>query len=411
MKRHVVLCWFAVCLPLAAALPHWDLEMTSAEYTALLKNVPRDRDRALSVILDTGKRSFDWLQFINAHRPEGKKISFSSPDTQLGYPIATPNFSSPAIIEELYATFFKEAPAWFSEVVLKSGAFPENPGDTDEEYIKWGLRLDRIYQRASRWLLQEPYLGQYASYRKNDVRGYYHLNQYADVKATLDGYSGLGAEEQQKIAEWMAGMCSNGSASLASCRTELKNLVTAGKPLYPYYQKYLSGGKRMWDGYFLLGGKRKDVTWDSAFIETMTVPFVDPKSSEVERFLTDNIQAEWHLDRWQLQLAFQSSTAGTAHIVFEAGATPHVNGLGGNTITMDKNQPLTEYNVQWTIRHEFGHVLGYPDCYVEFYDSDQKVMINYQLDITNLMCSRRGHIQDIHYQEAKKAYGKKSWFP
>ncbi len=93
-------------------------------------------------------------------------------------------------------------------------------------------------------------------------------------------------------------------------------------------------------------------------------------------------------------------------LVFEAGVVPHVNGLGGDTITMDSNQPIEEYESQWTIRHEFGHVLGLPDCYHEFYDVDLKAYVNYQLDITDLMCSRAGNMKERIYLELKKAYTK-----
>ena len=104
-------------------------------------------------------------------------------------------------------------------------------------------------------------------------------------------------------------------------------------------------------------------------------------------------------------MAFGNFNSGsTAHIVFKEGVTANVNGLAGNTITMDKNTPLSEYDMQWTIRHEFGHVLGFRDCYIEFYDSRVKQMISYQLDITNLMCSRRGKLQESHYLEMKKNY-------
>ena len=71
---------------------------------------------------------------------------------------------------------------------------------------------------------------------------------------------------------------------------------------------------------------------------------------------------------------------------------------------MDANSPLSEYNVQWTIRHEFGHVIGFPDCYHEFYDATESTMISYQIDITNLMCSRRGHLQQAHVDELRRVY-------
>lgn len=38
------------------------------------------------------------------------------------------------------------------------------------------------------------------------------------------------------------------------------------------------------------------------------------------------------------------------------------------------------------IAHEFGHVLGFEDCYIEFYN-DQKEIIYYEIDKSNLMCS------------------------
>jgi hypothetical protein len=73
---------------------------------------------------------------------------------------------------------------------------------------------------------------------------------------------------------------------------------------------------------------------------------------------------------------------------------------------MDENRNIQDYDVKWTIRHEFGHILGLPDCYVEFYDAKKAVMIDYQIDITNLMCSRRGHLQAKHYEELKRNYYK-----
>jgi hypothetical protein len=92
------------------------------------------------------------------------------------------------------------------------------------------------------------------------------------------------------------------------------------------------------------------------------------------------------------------------HIVFKEGATPHVNELAGSEITMDGNRNIDEYSSRWTIRHEYGHVLGLPDCYIEFYDESEGVMISYQLDITNLMCSRRGRLQEKHFDELKRVY-------
>ncbi len=71
---------------------------------------------------------------------------------------------------------------------------------------------------------------------------------------------------------------------------------------------------------------------------------------------------------------------------------------------MDANQALEEYNAQWTIRHEFGHVLGLPDCYHEFYDVKLNAYVNYELDSSDIMCSRAGNFKPRIYQELKRVY-------
>lgn len=137
----------------------------------------------------------------------------------------------------------------------------------------------------------------------------------------------------------------------------------------------------------------------------MSVPFLDPRIPAVTTWLTENIEDEWRWGDWKLKLEFMSEGGSDmTHVRFEPGATPHVNGLAGSEITMDANRALNEYSSRWTIRHEYGHVLGFADCYLEFYDESLKAMVNYQLDLTNLMCSRKGKLQQKHYDEMKRVY-------
>jgi hypothetical protein len=133
------------------------------------------------------------------------------------------------------------------------------------------------------------------------------------------------------------------------------------------------------------------------------MPFRDPKDAHFQSYLKDNIEDEWKWNGWRLSLDFEDSFRQLARLILEPGVTPHVD-WNRDVIVIDSNQPTTEYGSQWMIRHEFGHILGFVDCYSEFYEKERGVMVSYQLDTTNLMCSRQGALKQTHYDELKRHY-------
>jgi hypothetical protein len=388
-------------------MPHLDLEMTGNDYLSLLQTARRGvlPTSELQVILDVGKRNLDWLRYINDARDAAHKISFSSAATQTGIPMGKPRQYNPPIIQSAYNALILTLPVTFKAVVIDGQALTQNPPMIDDEYLKWGRAIDSSYQMAARWETMKPYLGALVQRKVLDIRGYYFLSQMINVKEKLDGWLSLDAAIQKLFTEYLVEMCLNNGEG--SCTQVVTDAVQINN-VFALYSRYFSASKETFDNYFLIAQQRSDVTWKNGAqnaVDEMHVPFTDPNSATVQNFLTNNIQDEWRLSNWQLLLDFGAAATGKPQVVFEAGVTPHVEVLAGNTITMDANQPLTEYNVQWTIRHEFGHVLGFPDCYLEFYDSGTNIITSYQLDITNIMCSRKGHIQDLHYNELKRVYG------
>jgi hypothetical protein len=155
-----------------------------------------------------------------------------------------------------------------------------------------------------------------------------------------------------------------------------------------------------------MGWQRGDVVWSSSNPTELHIPFLDPGNSgdaSLASYVKDNIEDEWRWQGWNLHLDLVKGTNQTAHIELQPGVTPHVV-VAENAIVMDANQPRTEYDARWAIRHEFGHILGFVDCYVEFYDEERAVMVSYQIDTTNLMCSRRGALKQTHFDELKRVY-------
>jgi hypothetical protein len=386
--------------------PHMDLEMTSAEYRALTSGLSTlESDDPLQAILEKGKRNLDWIEVINAARKPGSKLLLSTPETQRGIPITAPSFSNRTIVTTVWAQNIENLPAQMKEVIIDGADFTPVIEVSDEDFLLHARLLDRSYQMAARWLLQEPYLEYYAERSGSDIRGYYHLSNDPDLDQKLFNYRNLPAKEQAQYEGWLLGICRNSEVTLADCRSRLQeSLATNGNAL-PFYRQYSDVSKGQWDAYFAIPVTRNDVVWTASAPNEFVIPFKNPQHPQVLNWLRDNIEDEFRWFDWRLKLDFKDEgDENMTHVEFVPGATPHVNGLAGSKITMDGNRNIDEYSARWTIRHEYGHVLGFPDCYLEFYDLETETMINYQLDITDLMCSRRGAFKVNHFDQLKSAY-------
>lgn len=274
----------------------------------------------------------------------------------------------------------------------------------EEVFLDFSKQINKIYDTAGRWKMMQPYLPALSARKQNDVRGVFYLKKETELAAQLADVHALDPAKTEQLKLWLTNICYNQTGNESSCLRDVEKLIADRMDLNPFYDKYIRDAENLWNGYFEIKTRRKDVDWGSANPMQATVPFLNPKSEEVYNFLKINIEDEWKFEGWQLLLNFVNRTGlNTPFIEFVPGVTANAQ-LAGRRIQMDQNMPLAEYSMRWTIRHEFGHTLGFPDCYVEFYDGMQKAMVNYQLDIENLMCSRKGHINQLMFNEFKKTY-------
>lgn len=387
-------------------LPHYDLEMTSEEYRALTQDLAEaETGDPLQVILEKGKRNLEWIEFINATRADGSRLELSTPGTQRGIPITEPSVSNREIVATQWNDLVANLPPDFIHVVIEGAPFTAVLKISDEVFLEHARLIDRTYQRAARWLLQEPYLSAYAARAGDDLRGYYQLTNDPALAVRLRTYQDLPITQKARYETWLIGICRNGGESREVCQDRLVASVLKDGDATGFYRQHIDAAQAHWDSYFHIPEFRTDVTWTAADAGRMVIPFRDPQHAAVKAWLKDNIEDEFRWLDWRLVLDFQEDgDDAMTHVEFVPGATPHVNALAGSKITMDGNRSINEYTARWTIRHEYGHVLGFPDCYLEFFDEESGTMINYQLDVSDLMCSRRGAFKQNHYDQLRQVY-------
>lgn len=365
----------------------------------------RQLDLALSgpldAVLKMGERNLAWLKHINSKLPADKVLSFSNKSTMSGYPMDKPSVYSDTLTIQKFNQAKIDMPEEMFKVIFEGQPFTDTPPIDSQKYLEWGLKLDKIYQTAARWLTMQPYLPYLKSRRQEDIRGYYFLSIEPDLENKLNNFKSLPAADHDRLQQWLVLICFNTDANQASCEGKLKTAEANGTVL-AHFQQYNPAAKAMFEDFFKIDDLRTDLNWNSSAADVLTFPFKDTNNVTVNDYLKTNIEDEWKWGTWKLVIDFLPDAL--THVVFQAGSTPHVNGLAGSEITMDANAPLTEWDVQWTIRHEFGHTLGFKDCYIEFYDEQKKEMFNYQIDVTNLMCSRQGRLQEQHFNELKRVY-------
>jgi hypothetical protein len=361
-------------------------------------------ERKIEVLTRVGKRNLDWLKIVNAANPLNPPIMVSDPKIRNAYPIEAPKTYSPTIT---WNTFQALLPTLSTTTrLVLSGELDPSAAALDVGFDAYTVALravEKLRQDAQRWSALVPFIGEYIDNQTQDIRGYWFFTKHTDYATVLPAYPVLSAELQAEYKKALLGICLNLEAATSLCQAQFDYYV-ARNELAKMAAVYLPKATRVFASYYRIENPRPEAYWDPAK-NVLEVPVRMPVGAEhavVRDFLVQNIEDEFRYGDWKLKLVDDPSSA----IVFEfkPGEIPHVNALGGSFLTMDALIDLTEYSAQWTIRHEFGHVLGFPDCYIEFFDEEAKAFVNYQIDTTDLMCSRAGNLLPKHHDELERVY-------
>ena len=373
---------------------------------ANLKNSLQNLDPEASEIdslLKLGKKASAWVNAINATRPKSDWLDLSSPKSSGGISYKSPLKNNTSLIKAKFDDYLIQTSSLISQVLKSAGTFPSIPPLSDEEFILSMRKLDRLYQATIRWAYAREWLSWYINQSLFDVRGYLILKDYKNLENSLKNFSTLSKDEQTLLTQALLDLCRNGDFDPSDCKTELSPYLRRNN-LFGFYERFNKYGKAMYDLFFTIKKTRPEIFWSQGKTQ-LNSPFLTPKDLEVKAWLEDNVEEEWSKFGINFNIDFKdNSSEEFPQIQFKEGVTANVNGIAGNLITMEAEYPINTPDQMWTIRHEYGHVLGFQDCYIEFYDTKEKAMIYYEVDVENLMCSRNGRLQQTHVEQLLNKY-------
>ncbi len=389
---------------LIAAPIHLDIESSSETYRNHLQNYNKNHKNdnpSIEKALSWGNRLSMWLETENSRRADDRQLRLTSQGTRRGIPIDSPSIYSDKTVAKQIENLKVELPTTIL-AVLEGEEFPPELPINDADFVVLARKVDRNYQSAARYKSLLPYLSYYKQAKTKDIRAFYYFKENNWTPEKFENFDNLNAELKKELRTNLSQLCLNSGETELGCLRSINN-AESRKKLPKLFSKLFEAGETTWNDFFVIPADavRKDIRWKTP--DHADIPFNTPEAQRFIPYLRDNIQDEFKFNDWSLKLRFGVFANGP-RLKFETGTVPHVDRLGGNNIVMDSNQSIEEYESQWVIRHEFGHVLGLPDCYHEFYDTGLEAFVNYQLDTTDLMCSRAGNMNERIYVELEKNY-------
>lgn len=97
------------------------------------------------------------------------------------------------------------------------------------------------------------------------------------------------------------------------------------------------------------------------------------------------VKEMWKSDKFEIKV--EENARNIVNVVLINSGVSHVINQDLRTIYLD--QRLDRFQMGKVFAHEFGHVLGFPDCYIEFFDNLTSEIIYFELKDkkSNIMCS------------------------
>ncbi|MBX7232254.1 MAG: hypothetical protein K1X29_09240 [Bdellovibrionales bacterium] len=385
-------------------------------------------------ILSAGEKLHYWIQLINEKRQKQSEpvVTLYVEGDAYVYGYENPYFLGPFLILSKMKSLMDEMPQEMQEILFSATEPPNTvpKGINDEVFASLARSFKRIYLEVISWKDVEENYEFYRDRATRDVRPYYLLKKmngleqkFVELNKTLtnEAYN-LSEDEVSTIRKALVGMCLATRISINICEEELDTKIK-NKSVESMYQRYLYLAEYWIKFPFRIQpGKRNSRIHLDPSQKQIIVPFYDPifevkknyskegsvdfnyQVERVRNFIKENIEAEFALNGWQVIIQF-TDDYDQAAVEFQFVEGSYAACQNTSIIRMGKLESFDDAYTKWTIQHEFGHVLGFEDCYLRFIDRENpSQVVYYSLDEKNLMCAIWGRFNETMLKEIISTY-------
>ncbi len=249
-------------------------------------------------------------------------------------------------------------------------------------------KLNQLLDLSSRWNYLQCNLAELSLRKKKDIRALLNYEKYQSE--TCSGSCEESDLKTEAGKQRLINLCEVIQSDYV-CELEYEQRRRS-KTLTTFKSHYLAQNQEIYENFFKINVLNR---WNCQKLEEKTVIevpyFVDDIfkakiGNEAESFEAF-VERRWGNDHIQIKLI--KAEAPTSDVVRVRWVDSSVSFVDyANPKVIHLSQQLSYKKLMLVFAHEIGHVLGFPDCYLEFYDRENKEAVYYDLDFDqgNLMC-------------------------
>lgn len=269
----------------------------------------------------------------------------------------------------------------------------------DPTSVQYGSELFHLFSSSRRYEEQRCAFKHLSLKKKYDFRPYLSLLGQCNKKFNGQDcneaeYSEISSESESWAKDNTLELCKLFSED-SKCQNEIKqhqNSKTLGAMIKNYSKKFQ---EERFDPLFKLSSTHQKFNCQK--VDNGTVMTIKVLDNTIDHDwlleLTQSVEEAWSRDNFSLRLELvKNDSADVVKIIPSNKGISYVPEKNNRLVYLStKNSPAIMKRV---LAHEFGHVLGFPDCYIEFFDDARKELVYYEISHqnTNIMCSLKNNV-------------------